>query len=232
VDRGRRRAARLLCDARKKVRPNTISVDARAWDDFARIVPLGELMHRNPGDGESYGSGRSGHKPSPPAHKPVFHSPPVRPRAHHPGLPVHKPTPTPPAPKPLTCPIPPMCVAVARYGPAPCYTPVCAAPQPPSGDFCPQGVVDAAGNCVPAQALCPPGFTSDAYGSCIPPDQGGGAPADSSSMCPNGVDPATGNCLAAQSWLTESTLIPGVENLWVAGAGAIAAYFLFFRGKK
>jgi len=33
------------------------------------------------------------------------------------------------------------------------------------------------------------------------------------------------------AWLSESTIIPGVENMWLAGAAAIAAFFLL-RGSK
>lgn len=108
-----------------------------------------------------------------------------------------------------------------------------------TGSPCQNGWIDAAGNCItnPAPTLdtsgqaatvqpstCPTGYSADpTSGLCLP-----------LSTCPTGyvTDATSGQCVQTPSWFTESTLIPGVENLWVALGGGLAAYFLFFRGKR
>lgn len=174
------------------------------------------------------------HVPPPPRY---FPTPPikVRPPAHL----LPPPKPKPPAPKP-----PPPKITTCATGFAWNGT-TCI----PSGSHCnPPNVLDAAGNCaLPGTGTCPPGYVVDASGNCtgdprnpyslyLPTDGSGsaaptGAAAAVLAPCASGQYDASGNCIPQSiwGWLQASTLIPGVENLWVAGGGLLAGYFLFMR---
>lgn len=98
------------------------------------------------------------------------------------------------------------CADVTSYGPAPCYTPICGAthfvPQPPPASGPRSGYVT---------SYAPPPLSPQ--------------PSPTVSAAPT-------TAAAGASWFSQSTVIPGVENLWIAGAAAAAAYFLFIRGHK
>lgn len=90
------------------------------------------------------------------------------------------------------------CPNPTGYGPPPCYTPVCGATS------------------IVTQPP-PPRSPGSGYVTnwTIPPVSPQPSPTVSAT-------PAA----ASGSWFTDSTLVPGVENLWIAAAAAAAAYFM------
>jgi hypothetical protein len=128
------------------------------------------------------------------------------------------------------------CESVIGYGPAPCYSPVCGPinvvrqPPPP---LTPK----------PSPTVCNPNQYRDAAGYCTSdwhnpyslylPAQ----PSPIVAAGPENFVASQGQPLpsvpasAAASWFSDSTIIPGVENLWIAAGAGLLAYFAM-RGKK
>lgn len=110
--------------------------------------------------------------------------------------------------------------------------------------MCPGGGgVDAAGNCAPIPTMIQtlgPGATNtvaqtsptapapvNVTGWTVPPASPQPAPTVSATP----TTPASSTS-AITDWLSQSTILPGVENLWIAGGALLAAFLLFHGGKK
>ncbi len=94
------------------------------------------------------------------------------------------------------------------------------APSPTTGT-CPGGYIDAAGNCTTdwhnPYALYLPNTVAASPADYLP---GQGQPLDTSAATPT-----------ATSWLEQSSLVPGVKNMYLAGGGALAM-ILLLKGRK